>query len=80
MVTRGKGEGGGRAQRVKWSTYNMTNNNVQLKFHKVVNYHNLNLKKVTIFISMMGASLGTKWQNQYMLAQPSSFSLPEWWA
>ena len=44
----GKG-GGGRAQRVKWCTYNMTNDNVQLKFHKVVNYHNLNKKNLSLF-------------------------------
>ena len=25
----------------------LTNNNVQLKFHNVVNYHNLNKRKVT---------------------------------
>ena len=43
VLTRGKG-GGGWAQRVKWCTYNRTNNNVQLKFHKVVNDHNLNKK------------------------------------
>ena len=29
---------------MKWYTYNMTNNNVQEKFHKVVNHHNLNKK------------------------------------
>ena len=36
--------GWGRAQRVKWCTYNTTNNNAQLKFHRVANYHNLNKK------------------------------------
>ena len=40
----GKGEDGRRVQRVKWCTHNMTNNNVQLKSHKVVIYHNLNKK------------------------------------
>ena len=29
---------------MKWCTYNMTDNHVQLKFHKVVKYHNLNKK------------------------------------
>ena len=43
MVTRGKG-GLGWAQRVKGCTYTKTDNNVKLKFHKVVNYHNLNKK------------------------------------
>ena len=41
VVTRGK-RGGEWAQRVKECTYKMTDNNVQLKFHNVVNYHNLN--------------------------------------
>ena len=31
---------------MKWCTHNMTNNNVQLKSHKVVNYHNLNKKNI----------------------------------
>ena len=30
---------------MKWCTHNITNNNVQLKSHKVVIYHNLNKKK-----------------------------------
>ena len=46
MVTREKGGGGGRAQRGKWCTHNMTNKNVQLKSHKVVIYHNINKKKL----------------------------------
>ena len=33
---------------MKWCTHNMTNDNVQLKFHKVVNYHNLNKKNYPI--------------------------------
>ena len=42
MVTREKGVGaGGWAQRGKWCNHNMTNNNVQLKSHKVVIYHNI---------------------------------------
>ena len=44
LIEKNQGEGGGRAQRVKWCTYNKTNSNVQLKFHNVVNYHNLNKK------------------------------------
>ena len=41
VVTRGKG-GRGWAQRVKGHTCKMTDNNDQLKFYNVVNYHNLN--------------------------------------
>ena len=48
---------------MKRCTYNMTNNNVQLKFHKVVNYHNLNLKKKkkVLFASLVQGS-GTSLQ------------------
>ena len=58
VVTRGKG-GWGWAHRVKWCLYNMTNNNVQLKFHKVVNYHSLNkeLKKKGVFWPQCDPSL-----------------------
>ena len=46
----GKRGGGGRAQRGKWCTHNMTNNNVQLISHKVVIYHNINKKKSFVFL------------------------------
>ena len=56
----GKRGGGGRAQRGKWCTHNMTNKNVQPKSHKVVIYHNINKKKkkvhgcITIFKKIGG--------------------------
>ena len=66
----GKGGLEGWAHRVKWCTYNMTDNNVQLKFHNVVNYHNLNkkLKKKTVLkmreIRIDSASIKKKAKNK----------------
>ena len=44
LVATGDGGGGGHKGRCGAPTTQLTNNNVQLKFHNIVNYHNLNKK------------------------------------
>ena len=80
VVTREKG-GWREGTKGKWCAHNITNNNVHLKSHKVVIYHNLNKKKkegawrsVFWFSMHLGASCDPPWRIGKSIATFPAFS------